>query len=138
MWTKGDKIDPTFTYTLIKKKDGSEILLDEVNYKKKGKNHSIKGYDLPDQKDAAAFVWRGKGILSLLKSKWKIVLKDENGQWAVIYFSKTAFTPKGVDIISKTPSLSNEQFHKIKTLMLKDSLLKEYAESLKHLNSPQP
>ncbi|PBQ34402.1 hypothetical protein CNR22_22360 [Sphingobacteriaceae bacterium] len=137
MWTKGDKLNPTFTYTLIKKKEGSELLFDEVKYKKKTKIRTIKGFDHPDKQDSSAFVWKGKGILSLLKSKWKVALKDEGGEWAVIYFSKTAFTPKGVDVISRHCSLSETQLEKIKSMMLQDNLLKEYVSTLQLLNHKQ-
>lgn len=133
MWTKGNKVEPTFTYTLIKTSDNSELLFDEVKYKKKNKTHSIKGYDHPNKSDATTFIWKGKGILCLLKSKWKVALKDEGGEWAVIYFSKTAFTPKGVDIISKNKTLSEKQFVEIKVLMLQDSLLRDYVNTLQAL-----
>ena len=136
MWTKGDKIEPTFTYTLIKMSDSSELLFDEVKYKKKNKTHTIKGYDHPHKQDSSAFVWKGKGILGLLKSKWTVALKDDAGDWAVIYFSKTAFTPKGVDIISKKKTLSEKQVEKIKVLMSQDSLLKEYVGTLQVLKHP--
>lgn len=133
MWTKGNKTNPSFTYTLIEKKDGSKLLFDEVKYLKKGKSHSIKGYDHPGKENSASFTWRGKGILSLLKSQWKVALKDEQGQWAVIYFSKTLFTPEGVDIIGRA-AITEKQFEQIKISMLKDSLLKDQVHTLQRIS----
>jgi len=134
LWTKGNKTKPTFTYTLLERKN-SPVLFDEVNYKKKGKVHTINGYDYPDKKDSTAFVWKGKGILSLLKSRWRVVLKDESGQWALIYFSKTLFTPEGVDFISRQPSLPANVLEQVKSFMQKDSTLKKFTGELKQINS---
>ena len=131
MWLKGDKVNPTFNYSLVIKKE--HVLLDEVKYLKNGKEKSIVGFDTQDPKDTTAFVWRGKGLLHLLKSKWKVALLDDSGQWAVIWFSKTLFTPEGVDIISRTPSLSPEIIQQIKSKMEQDSILKKHTMSLKTL-----
>lgn len=131
MWLKGDKVHPTFNYSLVAKKE--RVLLDEVNYLKNGKEKTIVGFDTQDSKDTAVFVWRGKGLLHLLKSKWKVALLDNSGQWAVIWFSKTLFTPEGVDIISRTPSLSPAVIDQIKSKMEQDSLLKKHIVSLKML-----
>ncbi|MDQ1086024.1 MULTISPECIES: lipocalin family protein [unclassified Siphonobacter] len=131
MWLKGNKHNPTFTYTPVPEKPG--VLLDEVKYQKKGKKKTITGYDYPDEKKPNAFIWRGKGLLGLLKSKWEVRLIDPQGQWAVIYFSKTLFTPEGVDIISRQPQLSPELLQEIKRQMAADSLLRAQVSSLKDL-----
>jgi hypothetical protein len=131
MWLKGDKVNPTFNYSVVTKKD--RVLLDEVKYLKNGKEKSIVGYDTQAPKDTTVFVWRGKGLLHLLKSKWKVALMDDSGQWAVIWFSKTLFTPEGVDIISRTPSLSPAVIHQIQAKMEHDSLLQKHSKNLKTL-----
>lgn len=133
MWTKGNKTNPTFTYGLIKKSNGSEILSDKVSYLKNGKSKSINGYDHVDSKTAGAFVWKGKGLLSFVKSKWRVELMDPSQQWAVICFSKTLFTPEGVDIISRQKTLSIETINAIKIQMAGDSLLSKHVASLKNL-----
>ena len=133
MWTKGNKTNPAFNYTIIVKNDGSKILGDNVGYLKNGKSRSIKGFDHPDKKDSTAFIWRGKGLLGLLKSRWRVALLDPAHNWAVIYFSKTAFTPEGVDIISRRQSLSKETIEQVKLQMLKDTVLKTHVASLKNL-----
>ena len=131
MWLKGDKLTPTFTYSAVAGKEG--VLLDEVNYLKNGKKKAIVGYDTQGANDKAIFVWRGKGLLHLLKSQWKVALWDESGQWAVIWFSKTLFTPEGVDIISRSSSLSPGVLEQIKVKMAQDSVLKKHIPSLKTL-----
>lgn len=131
MWTKGDKLNPTFNYSLVEGK--TEVMFDEVKFTKKGKPRSIKGYDRPDESDPSKFTWRGKGLLFIAKSKWQVVLKDPQGKWAVIYFSKTLFTPEGVDIISRVPKLTETQLKQIKAEMLKNELLQKHVSSLKDL-----
>lgn len=124
---------PSFTYTITEKK-GQEVLLDEVKYLKNTKAKTIKGYDYPDTKNNNAFTWRGKGLLIIAKSKWEVKLMDEQKQWAVIYFSKTLFTPEGVDIISRTAALDKSTLEVIKTKMAADSLLKKHIPSLQTLS----
>lgn len=130
MWTKGDKLNPTFNYSLVEGKEN--VLFDEVKYEQKGKQRSIEGYD-KQQEDPSKFTWRGKGLLFIAKSKWQVVLKDPQGEWAVIYFSKTLFTPEGVDIISRKPGLSAEKLRQIKAQMLDNPLLKPHVSSLQDL-----
>lgn len=132
MWLKGDKTNPTFNYTITTHK-GEKVLLDEVKYLKKGKEKTITGHDYLDEKDSTAFVWRGKGILGLLKSQWRVALIDPKGQWAVIAFSKTLFTPEGVDIISRIPEVSDSTLSEIKRLMEKDAELNRYLWSIERL-----
>lgn len=132
MWTKGDKLHPTFNYTLEEKK-GEKVLFDEVKYTKNGKDKSIKGYDYQDQNDPSRFTWRGKGLLFIAKSKWQVVLKDPKGNWAVIYFSKTLFTPEGVDVICRKPKLEDAEFIEIKRQMEQHALLKDQIVTLRDI-----
>lgn len=133
MWLKGDKTSPTFTYSITDKKGETNVLLDEVKYVKNGKIKTLTGFDYQDATDSSAFVWRGKGLLSLVRSQWKVVLHDPNGQWAVIWFSKTLFTPEGVDIISRTPQLSDKTLNHIKSLMAANPRLAKHSSNLRDL-----
>jgi hypothetical protein len=108
MWLKGDKTHPTFNYTVSK--GGLE---DRVDYEKKGQQHSIVGFDKPTDKTNRQFVWRGRGILSLLKSKWQFIYVDAPQNWAVIQFEKTLFTPAGYDVISKNREIDADFIRKI-------------------------
>lgn len=107
MWLKGDKTSPTFNYAVIQKPGGA-VLSDSVEYFQHGKTKSINGIDFPQDKNNTVFVWRGKGLLKLLKSKWQILYFDAENQWAIIYFEKTLFTPKGYDVISRNAKLTDE------------------------------
>jgi hypothetical protein len=132
MWLKPNTHNPTFNYTISEKK-GQHILFDEVRYVKNKKSKTISGYDYPDTKIKNGFTWRGKGLLIIAKSKWEVRLIDEQKQWAVIYFSKTLFTPEGVDIISRTEILNKTTLEEIKEKMAMDSVLKKHISSLKDL-----
>lgn len=135
MWTAGDKTNPTFNYKIIQE-NNKTVLSDEVHYLKKGKEKTIKGIDTKSTSDANTFIWRGTGLLKLVTSTWKVALKDEeNGQWAVIFFSKTLFTPEGVDIISKNPSLPAATWEKIKLKMSVDPLLAKHLPKIKDIQT---
>ncbi len=136
MWTEGNKTNPTFNYEIIQNKQKLNVLSDDVRYLKKGKEKSIKGIDTPSESDPNAFVWRGKGLLKLVSSEWKVALKDEErGEWAVIYFSKTLFTPEGVDIISRKPSLSDVTWEQIRLKMSADPLLAKHLPEIKDITT---
>lgn len=132
MWLKGDKQNPTFNYTLTEKQ-GNQVLLDVVKYTKNGKERSIVGYDYPDGKNDRAFIWRGKVLLSVAKSKWQVVMMDEKEGWAVIHFSKTLFTPEGIDIISRQPRLGADKLAEIKGMMKEDPMLNKHLTTLEDL-----
>lgn len=132
MWLKGNKTHPTFNYSLAEGK-GSNVLFDDVRFLKNGKQKSIQGYDYQDKVNDSLFVWRGKGLLRPLKSEWRVVMLDPEKNWMVIYFSKTLFTPEGVDIVSRTKDLTEDEIAHIKNEMLKDSVLKNQVSSLKNI-----
>ncbi len=129
MWLDGTKTNPTFNYT-ITKKNGKTFLIDEVKYIKNKKTKTINGFDYLNPNNDKAFTWQGKGFLAIAKSHWEIKLIDEKNEWAVIWFSKTLFTPEGVDIISKNSKLDKSIIEEIKTKMLADSVLKKHVNSL--------
>jgi hypothetical protein len=102
MWLKGDRLHPTFNYTLL----DEGRLLDEVRYQRArdGKPGSITGYDTV-QGDGSAFVWRGKGLLFIARSYWRVENVAADGTFALIRFEKTLFTPAGVDVITRSASV---------------------------------
>lgn len=132
MWTSGGKMHPTFNYHLTEKK-GQVVLHDEVKFVKKGKSKSIVGYDYQDAEDPSKFRWRGKGWLAIAKSNWQVVLKDPHKNWVVIHFSKTLFTPEGVDIICRQPELKAAEIEEIKIQMLEHPLLRGQVAGLKSI-----
>lgn len=102
MWLKKHNHNPTFNYA-IEKKDTIEGLKDVVMYQKGKKTKKIEGFDTPLNTANTAFEWRGKGILSLFKSKWEIVYYGND--FAIIHFQKTLFTAEGYDVISRQKNL---------------------------------
>lgn len=99
MWHKEGVSNVTFNYTLIEK-DGKAVLKDEVKYKKRDKDKSIAGFDKEDGANGS-YIWRGKGILALVKTSWKVKWMSRSGNCMVISFEKTFATPAGVDILTR-------------------------------------
>ena len=112
MWLKGDKTNTTFNYK-ISTKDGMKGLTDEVIYTQNRRQKSIKGFDIPLNELNNSFKWRGYGLLSLLSSKWQILHLDTTKNWAIIYFERTLFTPKGYDIIAREKQLNEATLKEI-------------------------
>lgn len=130
MWLKGDKTSPSFNYTVEKR--GKIIgLKDEVQYFKNGKISRIVGFDTPMNDENTTFLWRGKGILSLLTSRWEILYFDTANDWAIIYFEKTLFTPKGYDVISRVKILDNDFKLKINTKLMELEIT-DFLATLQH------
>lgn len=126
MWLKGDKTQPTFNYTIEKR---GEIvgLRDEVQYLKKGKTKSILGFDKPTNEQNTTFIWRGKGLMKLLKSEWKIIYLDSENEVAIIFFEKTLFTPAGYDVISRKQKLDDKVLSVVKATLLSQEIKVELA-----------
>ena len=105
MWLNGHRTHPTFNYTIQKSNDIIG-LRDEVLFIKNGKRKAIRGFDTPLNVENTKFEWRGNGWMKILKSRWELLYVTE--QWAIIYFEKTLFTPKGYDVIARDEKLSDE------------------------------
>ncbi|KAL7421823.1 hypothetical protein Q5752_003594 [Cryptotrichosporon argae] len=98
MWK--DKRDVTITYTPTTTSSTFESI---VEYFKPGSStpSTVKGTEtLTPGANGATFNWRGKGWLFFVSSHWEILgYGEESGvEWLVSYFSKTLFTPAGLDI----------------------------------------
>lgn len=100
MWQKEGVHSITFNYTPTDP-DGKPALLDEVKYFKHDRTKTVTGYDRPDSNDASSFTWRGKGLLWLFTSKWRVEWMSEDCTAMVISFEKTLVTPAGIDILTR-------------------------------------
>ncbi|WWC89299.1 uncharacterized protein L201_004220 [Kwoniella dendrophila CBS 6074] len=131
MW-KGKK-DVTITYTPIAGTDKYTKFEDLVEYKKESatedsKPSTVKGVDtLTPGTNAATFDWQGSSYLFFVHSHWEVLGygKDEaNGlEWAVTFFSRTLFTPAGIDIYLRTSpntSLAASKDKSIRAELLKN------------------
>ncbi|KAG9096002.1 hypothetical protein FRC07_011002, partial [Ceratobasidium sp. 392] len=58
---------------------------------------------------AASYHWRGKGLLKVASSQWQVLGYDERAGWAVTYFSKTLFTPAGLDLYVRDPGAVSKE-----------------------------
>ncbi len=96
LWTSGKRQNPTFRYGPLR----NDIMTDTVEYYRKGRYRRIEG---TDKVDGDGFIWRGKGIMSIAKSRWKIIHHDPAAGLVFIQFEKTLFTPEGYDVISRKP-----------------------------------
>jgi len=78
-------------------------LLDEVRYQRQadGRTQTITGYDRFDTV-TGRFIWRGKGLLFIARSEWRVLTAADDGQTAIILFSKTLFTAAGLDVIARS------------------------------------
>lgn len=121
MWLKGDKTSPTFNYT-VETQNGITGLRDEVQSWKNGKKQQILGFDTPLDETNRRFQWRGKGLLSLLSSRWEIIYLDVTKEWAIIHFEKTFFTPEGYDVIARSQRISPETLANIQSVLLELSI----------------
>jgi len=129
MWHDGKKTQPSFRYRSYR--DDERVRLDDtVAYLVKGKRDTIEGVDTQDPKFPQHFTWRGKGILRLFSSDWVILAVGPERRWIALYFTKTLATPEGVDIISRSPTLSREDKSAIDQLLATDPFLKTKSRGL--------
>ena len=99
MWLTGTKLRPSLNYGAI---PDDERISDTVTYvTRAGKQKQIQGYDTQNPERSAHFTWRGKGLLALIRSDWIVYHLDSQAGVAGIYFTRTPFTPEGVDIVTR-------------------------------------
>lgn len=100
MWVSGKRTKPSLNYVST----GSDSRVEDiVRYTERGRAKEIRGFDAVDPKNSAHLTWRGRGLLSLLKSEWYVVHLDPVAGVVAIYFEPTLFTAAGVDIAAREP-----------------------------------
>jgi hypothetical protein len=64
----------------------------------------LVGVDVAERE--GQFVWRGEGLMRLIKSRWCVPLVDPNDRWAVTWFARSNVgTAAGLDIYTRDPSI---------------------------------
>lgn len=121
MWLNGDKKEPFFRYA-IDKRGGKVGLKDTVGYYKNTQLKTIKGFDFPRNPENTMYKWRGSGWLFLVNSLWRIDHFAKSGQWMLIAFEKTFFTPSGYDVVSKKQQLSMVMQEEIEQVLTENNL----------------
>ena len=95
MWLSGERRSPKFTYGLVS--SSPLVLTDDVSYETpSGEKKHILGKDTHANDQ---FVWRGKGLLGLVSSRWSVAGVSKDGTVVAIRFAKTIATPAGIDIL---------------------------------------
>lgn len=103
MWKT--RMNPTITYGMLP--DGT--VLDTVQFGPAGRGTLILGIDQPDPQVPGGFIWRGlSNITRLTSSRWRFVALCAEEGWAVTHFSRTLFTPEGLDVYSRSDKMSDE------------------------------
>lgn len=111
MWLDGKKTAPTFEYTNIDSKEGVVTMADKVTYlvkeKDEQKMEEILGTDTQSKTVPTHFTWRGVGAQSVITSEWDVVFVDPQGRFSIIAFNGTVVTPAGLDVISRSATISD-------------------------------
>jgi hypothetical protein len=94
MWLSGKRTRPAFNYAV-----GQGGLDDVVTYEQGGRSRQIVGFDRPDDATNRAFTWRGRGLLFLFASRWRVLHHEP--EWMLIGFEKTLATPAGADLVAR-------------------------------------
>jgi hypothetical protein len=134
MWKGKQNVHITYSLSGVMSSDQSKMpnLMDHVESQKAGqeKVSHIHGISRPVEVESVpfglAYTWRGNGLLKLISSNWEILgfgtdsSSAEPNDWAVTCFSKTLFTPAGIDIYTSTKaSLSEATLEAIKAALAK-------------------
>ncbi|WRT66405.1 uncharacterized protein IL334_003361 [Kwoniella shivajii] len=132
-------LDVAITYTPIPGTDNHTKFEDLVEYRKQSasdnsKPSSVKGVDtLTPGSNAATFDWKGSSYLFFVHSHWEVLgygTDQVNGlEWAVTFFSKTLFTPAGIDIyLRASPNTANPNSQ---DTAIRANLLQEIVKAVK-------
>jgi len=97
MWLGGARREPVFEYGVVK--TSPLVLSDDVSYAvADGRVKHIVGRD---RVGGDGFVWRGRGVLKPIRSRWQVTGVSADGNLMAIRFSKSIATPAGIDILER-------------------------------------
>jgi hypothetical protein len=105
MWTDGRRARPRFTYAALPPAGGHRRLLDTVSYLQEGRERRLVGTDTEDPAAPGRYLWRGRGLLWLFRSRWQVVAAGPALDWVALRFERTWATPAGADVIAREPGL---------------------------------
>ncbi|KAF2101667.1 hypothetical protein NA57DRAFT_73107 [Rhizodiscina lignyota] len=126
MWKSKCNVRITYTKLPPAGDDSHPRVDDLVEYQSPGnpKTKSVNGISRSDPKAGLspgwAWHWRGKGLLKIASSNWEVLgygeVNDggEPNSFIVTYFTKTLFTPAGIDVYSRNKKLSESTLASIK------------------------
>ncbi len=129
MWHEPDKRCPIFEYEPIESHGRAN---DRVLFLDGDEPDEIRGIDEQDPQNLLHITWQGSGLLFFLSSDWYVRAADDD--WLIIYFSETMFTPEGVDVLARGPSLDEEMWAAVDTAVNTDPWLARFRNQLKRLD----
>ncbi|EOH95677.1 hypothetical protein UAY_03103 [Enterococcus moraviensis ATCC BAA-383] len=98
LWLSQKRHNPTIKYEKLE--NDPLQFLDIVNYQNaKGQTKEIIGIDTYKQNH---FIWRGRGLLRFLSSKWSVLAVTDI--ILVIKFERSLVTPAGIDVLVRENS----------------------------------
>lgn len=114
MWKKNKNV--RITYKPLSAPAGALDDLVEYNPIDSDKHKTVLGIDTPDATRHSAYNWRGRGLLKIASSHWEVLgYGEEDGGWMVTFFSKTMFTPAGIDVYAlRKGGLSAQMIERIR------------------------
>lgn len=127
MWTSGKNHNPQISYS--KFSEDSSYLTDSVQFEKNAKIRKIIGTDLYQD---GKFIWRGKGILKLLKSEWSVIYLSDD--ILMIQFKKSMVTPSGIDVLVRKESKIDSRQEVTDILLNTNKVEKRMLDELLWLN----
>lgn len=143
MWKSRKNVNITYRVLSSKSAAGINQLDDVVRYQNRtakvgSQAKTVRGVDTAVERSTGFWHWRGRGWLCIASSHWEIlghgvVGDDQANRWMVTYFSKTLFTPAGVDIYSRSGSrLPSETLEGIKGALARidDLQIQKLVESM--------
>jgi hypothetical protein len=94
-WLAGTRLNPVVSYETIT--ESPLVLRDVVSYETaEGIARTIVGRD---RFSGSGFTWRGRGLLGLIASQWRVTGVNESHTVVAIHYERTVATPAGVDIL---------------------------------------
>ncbi|MBZ9752350.1 hypothetical protein K7W42_15975 [Deinococcus sp. HMF7604] len=118
--------NPSVTYAPLP--DGRVV--DTVRFTRRGQPSLIVGLDQP--LPGGGWEWRGVSLLTrFTPSRWQVAHAADG--WAITVFARTPFTPAGLDVYARTPSLTAAQQTEVEAVLATLPIAQPY---LRHLFSP--
>jgi hypothetical protein len=131
-WIQGTKTDPGNVYSDFRIQGHSLRFNDLITFKKNNTVKKIKGKLKQKNSDKLEFVWRGKGVFFIFRSKWQVIASDSEGQWIALYSPGTLTSLEGVDIISREKGLPEKKIKDIIAHLNKLYIKKPVQALIKH------
>jgi hypothetical protein len=102
MWLGGARTEPAIEYGVVRAEP--LVLADTVRYVDHRRGaRAIVG---TDRLRGDRFTWRGRGLLGVLRSRWRVVGAEEDV--VAIRFERSLVTPAGVDVLLREGAESPE------------------------------